>query len=346
MAGCAAVYPWSGSEGHPRRDVHWITKRHTQSEWRRRRLTYGLHRVRIWHERVYRIARFIVENLDGDPRNMWKRVPGGVEPIDHVRSVLHTMRFGPALSRMVVGALRDHGLVKGETAFKDDIYVRRGMRVLGLASSERSGDVLEAGVRLFGKNSWDVDLVFYRLGESGYTTRAQIERYYRERIIERRDKKVEQGWQLYRRGWLEVIRAASEKAAERIERKGWMIEPSHDRTSLGFLVTRDRGRFAGEFKKGYLQVWSGVMANVGEACIELWNQLDFDIESPLAQSLRFRERLREEGYACSYDDSDGWERHYKLLGRFPIRQRPRKVGRRVSNALARASERAVRMLTA
>jgi hypothetical protein len=322
----------------------WIVRQHTLTEWRRRRAAYGLHRNRIWHTRVYRFADFIAKYVGGDPRNIWRRVPEGVEPMDHVRSVLQTMRFGPALSRMLVGALLDHGLLKGETAFKDDIYVRRGMRRLGLASSESNLAVLEAGRRFFGKNSWAVDLVLYRLGEQGYRTRRQIERYYRQRVLEKRDERVQQLWKKRRRAWLSIVRRALAEATAKLQAAGWSSISNHGKDFLGFLVSTKRGALGSEFRNESLYVWSGVALNVPETCIEVWNQVEFDIDGPVARSLKLRDRLRAEGYNCSYNDAGGWEIHYKLMRNCSISKRPKNLSRGLAGALVRGTEKAVRML--
>src|SRR5262252_7730881 len=67
----------------------WIVEEHSFRRWQRHRSVYALHRTQAWHDRVYRLAEFMSKNLHGDPRNIWRQVPGDVEPIDYVRSVLH-----------------------------------------------------------------------------------------------------------------------------------------------------------------------------------------------------------------------------------------------------------------
>lgn len=334
----------------PRRERQWvwdwIVRRHSRRQWSRMRRAYSLHRSRAWHDRIYRLAQFISVNLDGDPRNIWRKAPDEVDVIDHVRSVLYTMRFGPALSRMVVGALLDHGLVKGETAFKDDIHVRRGMRLLRLARTDGSKDVLESGRRFFGANSWKIDLALYRLGEQGYRTRAGIVKYYLDRVVNKRDEKVRQTWLRRRAEWRPIVQASRDLTTNRINDKGWITAPSSSRGYLGFTLASRRGRIATEFRSERLEIWSGVMANVAEASIEVWHEVGFDMNSSVARSLKVRAWLRGEGYKSSYDDATKWETHYKLLRHFPVTRRPGRVARGVSAAIARRAEKLVRMLEA
>jgi hypothetical protein len=323
---------------HARDEVwSWILRTHTLTTWRRRRRAYGLHRIGAWHDRVYRFARFIIDNLNGDPRNIWRRIPEDVDPIDHLRSVLYTMRFGPALTRMVVGALVDHGLVKGDTAFKDDIHVRRGMKALGLSRSQNSRDVLEAGLRFFGRHSWKVDLVLYRLGERGYKSRAAIERYYRERLIERRDDKVRAQWKQQQERLRKIVRAAMANARKRARLSGWRFEVADDGDSIGFLMSRRRGIGATDFVRNSLEVWVGLSVNIGEATIAAWTQFDFDIESRVARSEALRDALQHERYKCSYFDADGWEMHCRRLLGIPMARASSVSDRRWINAITRGA---------
>jgi len=68
--------------------------------------------------------------------------------------------------------------------------------------------------------------VFYRLGEQGYETRAQIERYYRQRILEKRDKRVWDAWTEGRSGLLSLVRAALVKTARKYQGTGWTANPA------------------------------------------------------------------------------------------------------------------------
>ncbi len=321
----------------------WIVRYHTLSDWRRKRSAYGLHRNRLWHSRVYRFAEFISRYLNGDARNIWRHVPDGVASIDYTRSILHAMRFGPALSRMVVGALLDHGLLKGDSAFKDDIHVRRGMRLLGLASSKAGRAVLEAGERFFGANSWEVDLAFYRLGEQGYKTRRQIESYYRRRIDDRGDEDVRCRWRKQSRGWQNVVNTAI-AAIEVQLGESWEVIPNHGNDYLGFEIRTTRGLLRDEFMREYLQVWTGAALNVPEACVEIWNHVEFDIDGPVARSLKLRDALRAAGYKCSYDDFDRWETHYKRVRNCSIAKRPERLARGVLRSLSGATEEAIDIL--
>jgi hypothetical protein len=324
----------------------WIVRRHTTSQWRHKRTAYGLHGIRAWHQRVYRFAEFIAAYCNGDAREIWNRVPDGVQPIDHVRSILFAMRFGPALSRMFVGGLLDHGLLQGDSAFKDDIHVKRAMYRLGLAPSQQGAAVLDAGLRFFGKNNWDIDLALYRLGTQGYKTRRQIERYHRQRILEKRDERVTKLWHERRRGWLAVVRKALENAADKLRTRGWNVTPSNGKGYVGFSVDTKRGVLGTEFNNKSLYVWIGASVNVPEACMEAWSEVEFDINGKPARSSVLRDQLRAEGYICSYNDADEWETHYRTMRDYSMSARPENISRGLTARLAREAEKTVDMLEA
>ena len=128
------------------------------------RRRYRLHRFPAAHARVRRIALEIVERFGGDARKIWK----GCTPCV-AQKRLESMRVGPQLSRMTVGALRDTKQIVGTGELKADVHVRR---VLGRVFT---GDIVSASAALQiaremkPRGSWTLDAQLFRLGKSTCT---------------------------------------------------------------------------------------------------------------------------------------------------------------------------------
>ena len=137
-----------------------IPRWNTEAVWRR----YNLHRFPAAHARVQRIAAEIVEQYGGDARRIWKNCSPCV-----AQKRLESMRVGPQLSRMTVGALRDTKQIVGTGELKADIHVRR---VLGRVFT---GDIVSASAALQiaremkPRGSWKLDAQLFRLGKSTCT---------------------------------------------------------------------------------------------------------------------------------------------------------------------------------
>jgi len=157
----------------------WICRRHTKAEWARKHHKYNLHRFPSAHTRLYGIAKSIVNEYDGDPRNVWERTPAR-----KLLDVLtHDVKVGSAIGHMMVGALRDNGLIsKRRSDFKPDRHVCRLMKAIGLSQSDNPKDVIAAGRRWF-KDPWAVDKAFYVMGREGVKNRLDVERYYRRAVL-------------------------------------------------------------------------------------------------------------------------------------------------------------------
>jgi hypothetical protein len=248
---------------------------------------------------------------------------------------------------MLVGALRDHDLVKGTSDFKDDVHVRRGMKKLGLTRSDSSEEVLAAGRELFGQDSWAVDLVLYRLGKENLCTKAHIQRIHRERIIEKRDQKVRQAWASRKALWGSVIRSAMVATRNTLTDPRWNVKPSHDETSTGFLLSQRRGLLSSQFREGGLYIWTGLELNVSHASIDLYSGFEFEADGRLARTRRFRDELVKGRYDAEYEDtSGGWEKHYRTLGSFGYGRNPEAVKKQVVKASVDASLKAQSLLKA
>jgi len=104
--------------------------RHSEKQWMKKKNKLNLHRFPAAHARVWRIARLMVTEYDGDARKIWK----GKGP-NQVLMRLQGMRVGEQISRMIVGGLIDTKQIsiRGESC---DINIKADlntMRVLGRA---------------------------------------------------------------------------------------------------------------------------------------------------------------------------------------------------------------------
>ena len=121
---------------------------------------YRLHRFPAAHRRVRRIGLAVVRDYEGDAREIWReRGP------DQVLNRLETLKLGPQISRMVVGALHDTGQIAGIGQLKADLHVRRvlGRLVAGesvsVTGAHRIADAMIPGA------SWKLDAPLYLLGK-------------------------------------------------------------------------------------------------------------------------------------------------------------------------------------
>ena len=80
----------------------------------------SLHRFPAAKQRVYRIARQLVDEYAGDARNIWKGATA-----QEVSQHLKKLQAGEQISRMILGALYDCNLITGALDVKADIHVSR-----------------------------------------------------------------------------------------------------------------------------------------------------------------------------------------------------------------------------
>src|ERR1700750_1892984 len=79
-----------------------------ESEWISKREECHLHRFPAAHNRLWRIGKRICDEYAGDARKIWE----GRDP-QMVLEALENLGAGDEISRMIVGALRDCGQIKG-----------------------------------------------------------------------------------------------------------------------------------------------------------------------------------------------------------------------------------------
>lgn len=134
------------------------------AQWMARKSEYSLHRFPKGHERVYTIGKRVVEQYQGDARIIWQ--DGSIEATLYR---LNDLGVGQQLSRMVVGALVDAGMLRGKADVKVDRHVRRvlGRLVYGEEfSTDQTALVVELARSMHPDNPWLLDRPLYSLGQS------------------------------------------------------------------------------------------------------------------------------------------------------------------------------------
>jgi tetratricopeptide (TPR) repeat protein len=161
----SANYVWENCEkfiinalGDP--DSLWDTiAAYSLNEWMQLSKKYSLHRFPHARERAYRIANDIVKQYNGDARNIWAE-----QPINIVRERIYDLVGGDAIPRMIMGALKDSGHVKGILDVKPDVHVKT---VLGRIFTGRilSDDEATRLTRFMNpEDPWAIDAPLYLLG--------------------------------------------------------------------------------------------------------------------------------------------------------------------------------------
>jgi endonuclease III len=125
---------------------------------------YGLHWMRRAHERLWLIGERISDEYQGDARRVWEgEEPDAREVLDR----LWALGAGNQISRMIVGALKDCGLVAGPSDVKADVYV---CRVLGRALEGAEVKDAERAVvmarKLYPADPWQLDWALWHFGEA------------------------------------------------------------------------------------------------------------------------------------------------------------------------------------
>ncbi len=143
----------------------WISS-HSETEWVQRTYEYKLHCFTAFHKWIHRISTSLQGQFGRDPRTIW--APNNASRLLPI--LKDDLEVGPALSRMIVGALRDHQLVKsGKSDFKPDRHVCQQMHRLGLSPTSKVSDVLAAANKFF-PDPWLADTALFYLGvEFGIT---------------------------------------------------------------------------------------------------------------------------------------------------------------------------------
>ena len=149
-----------------------IVGRWTEEEWNANTTwrRYRLHRFPAGHQRVRAIGADIQDKFHGDARKIWH----GQEPAEVLCRLAELGRrgVGEQLSRMIVGALIDTGLIEGEGDFKPDTHVRTVLGRLFDGTKATVERALELGEELAPGNSWELDGPLYAHGQRICTARS------------------------------------------------------------------------------------------------------------------------------------------------------------------------------
>lgn len=130
-----------------------------EAQWRSRHGQYRLHRFPAAHDRLWPIATRMCNFYSGDARCIWTGKPSA-----QVVNELLALGAGEQISRMIVGALRDCGQIRGASDLKADVYVRRvlGRALLGRVSSAK--EATDFARKLYPTDPWQLDWPLWNIG--------------------------------------------------------------------------------------------------------------------------------------------------------------------------------------
>jgi len=133
----------------------------TPREWDARFPTYKLHRFRWAHTRVRHIAGRVVGKFGGDFRDAFEG-----KSARKVLGILETeLKVGPAIARMIVGALIDTGHLQGQSDLKPDRHVRRVLGRVYQQSEITARQALTLARQICPNSSWVLDNPLYDIGK-------------------------------------------------------------------------------------------------------------------------------------------------------------------------------------
>lgn len=144
----------------------WMTiSSFSKEKWDSKYEHYGKpHRFHRGYKRLWGIANDICARYEGDARKIWS----GRSPFDALVH-LWALGAGDQISRMIVGALRDCGEIKGDSGdVKADVHLRR---VLGRAvdgeeiSAANAAKVIELTRLLNPTDPWRLDWPLWNIGK-------------------------------------------------------------------------------------------------------------------------------------------------------------------------------------
>jgi len=138
----------------------YILGTYTKDEWALKWRVFRVHRFPAAHNRIWRIGNEIVNRYNGDVRRIWH----GKKPTAVLTS-LEEMRFGPEISRMIVGVLLSYSEIEGKGDIKADSHVRT---VLGRIINRELSTVeaRQIAQTIHPDNPWEIDIALYDIGKT------------------------------------------------------------------------------------------------------------------------------------------------------------------------------------
>ncbi len=150
--------------GDPPRLWNHIVESYNKEEWDSKclefNLPYNLHIFQAARRRIWRIGSDIVRLYDGDSRKIWQ----GKTPGDALIA-LEGLRCGPAISRMIVGALITCNHLTGRSDVKPDAHVKRVLRMV-FGKQLDSSTAIQLCRKIHPDNPWELDLALYDIGKT------------------------------------------------------------------------------------------------------------------------------------------------------------------------------------
>lgn len=145
----------------------FIANSHTPESWLEKIDEYKLHRVPKDFMRNYRIAHQIFEKYAGDPRNIWERDASGkgLHPSIIAERLLNKdFRMGDKLTYMVIGALKDNGIVSGKSDIKADVNTTRVLGRVIMGGEIKPEEAVALAREIHPEDPWNIDQPLYFLG--------------------------------------------------------------------------------------------------------------------------------------------------------------------------------------
>lgn len=245
------------------------------------------------------------------------------------------LKVGPALSRMIVGALRDHQLIKsGKSDFKPDLHVCRQMHRLGLSPTSKVSDVLTAADKYF-PDPWLADTALFYLGvEFDITGQEGLLEFHRQMTA----------WREKRSDIAAQVRDIRKELLEDLGKDAWEIESESSLHWIGLYLARTDGPLRGSMHsqdRSALWAWIGI-GFYGELVsgIQVGGEAEFFTPPVVRQKLRKLKFVSGEESRDPFSNRTSfWQQNtFPQPGKFQLRQRFKQMAERAQCLLRKIEE--------
>jgi hypothetical protein len=138
-----------------------LVKNYTEAEWASKKKEFHLHYLSAAHDRIWRIGNDIVNFYDGDTRMIWD----GKNSYE-VSITLEKMRCGRKITDMIVGHLKNYGLIMGKGDIAADTHVCTVLGRIFFANPDLQPDsARQLGRKICPNDPWEIDLALYDIGK-------------------------------------------------------------------------------------------------------------------------------------------------------------------------------------